>query len=280
MAGNEVRLANGHRWTAKQFVDHYRSARMSGTPTPVGDAPPPVDVDMSWYMGEGPGRYYHPGMFPIMEQIANNRNLAPGTYDLAKLAADDEALKARISHYATDMRSVDYPLRALVFGNESAKIYGQVEVNPHGTKTFKQIEIRPFDTNFDFEHKTNNQWLEGAREIARRIYDPENQGVRHQIQYRGPGQNHPTGRIYDAFTGSQLSAAVRKEFVYPGSRPPGLLPSITGQPPLPYTSEQLQYLEQGIGNIRRHPHPAPAELRCVSFLLPTETIQATTSATG
>jgi len=82
MAGNEVRLANGQRWSAQQFVDHYFEPSASGTPTPVAGRPAPVDVDRSWYMDEGPGRYYHPGMFPIMRQILDNRNLASGTYDL------------------------------------------------------------------------------------------------------------------------------------------------------------------------------------------------------
>ena len=74
MTESTVRLANGQRWTARQFLDHYRSARIFGEPVPVGDAPSAVDVDRSWYMDEGPGRYYHPGMFPIINQIANNRS--------------------------------------------------------------------------------------------------------------------------------------------------------------------------------------------------------------
>ena len=41
------------------------------------------------------------------------------------------------------------PQRALVFGKESAKIFGQVIVNKDGSKTFKRVEIKPFDTNFD-----------------------------------------------------------------------------------------------------------------------------------
>jgi hypothetical protein len=109
---------------------------------------------MSWYMGEGPGRYYHPGMFPIIHQIIDSRSLAPGVYELEKLAVDKNNLKAGMSHYRLDMQSADYPLRALVFGGESAKISGQVVVNKDGSKTFKEIEIKPFDTNFDFEHNT------------------------------------------------------------------------------------------------------------------------------
>ena len=102
MSGSEVRLRSGQRWSAQHFVDHYKLPTASGTPTPVAGPPEPVDVDMSWYMGEGPGRYYHPGMFPIVHQILDNRNLAPGAYDLEKLAADKEALKSGLSNYRLD----------------------------------------------------------------------------------------------------------------------------------------------------------------------------------
>ena len=59
-----------------------------GTPTPVGLPPARVPVDMSWYMGEGPGRFYHPGMFGIVNQIMARRDLAPGNYNLWDLAPD------------------------------------------------------------------------------------------------------------------------------------------------------------------------------------------------
>jgi hypothetical protein len=107
MAESTVRLANGQRWTARQFLDHYFEPTASGTPTPVAGRPSPVDVDRSWYMSEGPGRYYHPGMFPIINQIANSRSLAPGTYDLEKLANKKDDLSASISHYTTDVSSAD-----------------------------------------------------------------------------------------------------------------------------------------------------------------------------
>jgi len=88
-------------------------------------------------MDEGPGRYYHPGMFPIMTQISDERNLSPGTYDLRDFVPNrnekDPSLTAAFSNYTTDVRSADYALRAFVFGNESAKISGQVEVNPDGS---------------------------------------------------------------------------------------------------------------------------------------------------
>ena len=191
MSGNEIKLTNGNRWTSQDFVNHYLSARVAGTPTPVGNAPAPVPVDMSWYMSEGPGRFYHPGMFSIVNDVVNSRKLVPGAYDLWKLAPknkDDPAVKATISNYVQAPLSADYRTRALVFGNESAGISGQVIVNQDGSKIFKGIEIKPLDTNFDFEHNTGNHLLEAAREVARRYYDPGSQGIKYEIPYRGLGR--------------------------------------------------------------------------------------------
>jgi len=257
MTESTVRLTNGQRWTQKKFLDHYIGSTVSGTPTPVGDVPTPVDVDKSWYMAEGPGRYYHPGMFPIINWILNNRSLAPGTYDLATLAKRDSDIKARISNYDRDVRSPDYLLRANVFGNESAKISGRVIVGRDGSKTFRQIEVQPMDTNFDFQHNTWGLALEPAREVARRIYDPENKGISYDIQYRGPSEapgqyRGPSealgkGRVYDTFTDSQLNGALRKAAVYPDRMPAGLLSSVTGKPELPFVDEHRRYLNQASG---------------------------------
>jgi hypothetical protein len=186
-------------------------------------------------------------MFPTINDLVDRRNLAPGRHDLWQLAPagkDDPSVKASISHYFTNPGSDDFKARALVFGNESARISGQVTVDQDGSKTFHGIEIRPLDTNFDFEHNTGNPFIEVPREMARQHYDPASQGIRYEIQYRGPGPDNGTGRLYDPFTDAQFSRALRKEFVRPGSGLPWLLPSITGKSPLPYADEQLRYLDQ------------------------------------
>src|SRR5262249_20795213 len=160
----------------------------------------------------------------------------------------DPALTARLSNYSTDVLSDDYPLRALVFGNESARILGRVVVNPDGSKTFKQIEIRPWDTDFNFDHKTG-QPIELARGIARRIYDPENQATSYQIQYRRPGPDKGTGRLYDDFTDAQLRAAIRRNPLYPIDTPVGMPTSITAQPPVPFVEAQRQ-IPGGAANLQ------------------------------
>jgi hypothetical protein len=196
-------------------------------------------------------------MFPIIDSILDRRDLAPGTYDLWKLAPlneRDPSVKAGITHYGADLSSGDFKTRALVFGDESARISGDFVVNPDGTKTFKRVEIRPLDTNFDFHH---NNWgrppIELAREAARRKYDRENWGKSFDIEYRGhgrldePGTDRGIGRIYHPFTDAQLKAARQKELAYPGSAPPGLLPSFTAAPS-PALKEYLQYLDQVNGS--------------------------------
>ena len=221
---------------------------------------------MPWYMSEGPGRYYHPGMFPIIDSVLDRRDLAPGTYDLWKLAPlkeRDPSVKAGITHYRTDLGSGDFKSRALVFGDESARISGDVVVNPDGTKTFKRVEIRPLDTDFDFRH---NNWkrlhVELAREAARQKYDRENWGTSFDIEYRGhgrldePGPDRGIGRVYHPFTDAQLKAARQKELAYPGSVPPGLLPNFTAAPP-PAINEHLQYLNQASGSAHAATPAAP-----------------------
>jgi hypothetical protein len=195
-------------------------------------------------MSDGPGRYYHPGKFPIMRQLIDNRNHTPGTYELRDFVPNrderDPALAASISNYTTDIRSDDHPLRAFVFGNEGARISGRVVVNPDGSRTFKQIEIRPLDTEFNFKDKTGNILLEGAREIARRVSDPDNFGTSYQIQYRGPGPGNGTGRLYDDFTDAQLNAALRRNFISPSLSPPGMPTSVTAKPAVPFVEAQRQ----------------------------------------
>jgi hypothetical protein len=189
MSGNQVRLTNRQSW--EQFLNHYFTSTASGPRTPVAGPPASVNVDKSWYMGEGPGRYYHPGMFPIIESVIDRRDLAPGTYDLWQLAPnnkEDPSVKASISHYVRDVKSQDWRTRAFVFGNESGRISGRVSVGQDGSKTFHDIEIRPLDTKFNFEHNVESS----ARVCARSGKTDIRSGkpgclVRHQLSGARPG---------------------------------------------------------------------------------------------
>ena len=97
-------------------------------------------------MDAGPGRFYHPGMFPIVNDLINRRNLAPGTYDLWQLApagGKDPSTRASLSNYFTDVGSEDYLTRTFVFGNESAKISGQVtRSSSYRARSLESITIR------------------------------------------------------------------------------------------------------------------------------------------
>ena len=83
------------------------------------------------------------------------------------------------------------------------------------------------------------------------------------VDFDEPSSDRGIGRVYHPFTASQLSAALRKEFVYPGSTPPGLLPSFTAAPP-PAINEHLQYLDQANASQT----PAPGARAVVSPSVP------------
>ena len=50
-----VRLYNGATWTRQDFVNYYLQPGLK----------PAVEVDRYWYMTDGPGALYQPGMFPV-----------------------------------------------------------------------------------------------------------------------------------------------------------------------------------------------------------------------
>jgi hypothetical protein len=122
-----------------------------------------------------------------------------------------------------------------------------IQMGPRHSKELKSGRSTPI---FDFRH---NNWkrlhVELAREAARQKYDPENWGTSFDIEYRGqgrldePGPDRGIGRIYHPFADGQLRAARQKEPAYPGSGPPGLLPSFTAAPP-PAIKEHLRNLDQ------------------------------------
>jgi hypothetical protein len=91
--------------------------------------------------------------------------------------------------------------------------------------------------------------IEVPREAARIKYDPDNFGSSYQIQYRGPGPDNGTGRLYDDFTDAQLNAAVRRNFVNPALSPPGMPTSVTGKPTVPFVEQQRQ-VPSGAGNFQ------------------------------
>jgi|SRR5579872_484811 len=232
MSGDQVRLANGETWTWQQFLQHYVNH-------PPATQPSPVIVDRNWYMDEGPGRYYHPRMFPIIRNVVDRHDLSPGTYDLWQLApngGNDSSVKALISHYKADTSSEDHWTRQFVFGNESARISGQAVINPDGSKTFQNVEIRPYDTDFNFQPLKTTDWkLEAKRIAASVIYDPLFQGTSYDIKFPPEGR----GRVYYPFTDSQVNATPED----PLDKPPGLLPSVASAPP-PFLDQYQQYLNQ------------------------------------
>jgi hypothetical protein len=85
MSANQTVLLGGGTWTYQDFENHY-----------LGGSGAAVFISMEWYMTQGPGRYFHPGMFDGIKNIVANSTLAPGLYTLDQLATPAE-LRARIT---------------------------------------------------------------------------------------------------------------------------------------------------------------------------------------
>ena len=77
-----IKLANGSIRTQEQLIADYKSGNR-----------PKYTVDTDWFMNEGPGRYTHPGMFAgVVDLLAGNIHLAPGTYNLVKKPNDPNGI--------------------------------------------------------------------------------------------------------------------------------------------------------------------------------------------
>src|SRR6266568_6315065 len=65
-------------WSANQVLQYYQTA-------PVGPdgRTAPLQIDATWYMSDGPGRFYDPAQFPIVQELFDGTiRPDPGVYDL------------------------------------------------------------------------------------------------------------------------------------------------------------------------------------------------------
>ncbi|MCP4072924.1 MAG: hypothetical protein GY742_14500 [Hyphomicrobiales bacterium] len=93
---------------------------------PESDAPPTISVDAQSHLVAGPGRYYNPSIFPLVEAFfakVNAGEIPDGEYSIQQILdvigypagdARTDAIQIQFSQYETDRFSDDYYLRAFV----------------------------------------------------------------------------------------------------------------------------------------------------------------------
>jgi hypothetical protein len=135
-------------WSANQVIEYYQN-----TPANAQGNTPPLPISSDWYMSsDGPGRFYNPSQFPVVQGLFDGTiQPPPGTYTLDSLATQyGSSINAKLNQYFTDVGSDDYTTRALIFGETSAKISGTANVSDDGTVTLQNVTIVPYDDQFNF----------------------------------------------------------------------------------------------------------------------------------
>lgn len=125
-------------------------------------------MDVDWFMEQGPGRYFDPTKIPALQDLFNGKiTLAPGTYDLVtkdrnnasgvfytgdEKPNDKLRVTGVIKNYTKDVWSQDHFLRSWVFGTTAYAITGgKVHVDSSGKVEVRDLEVRPRDDSFDFD---------------------------------------------------------------------------------------------------------------------------------
>jgi VCBS repeat-containing protein len=125
---------------------------------PTNATPASITYNMSDYMTVGGGRFAYPSLFGMVEEFFN-ATLPDNTYTLNTLetqlgktfTADD--FRVGISQYGTGIGSADHPERSYIFGTTAFRLDTSMATFEvvGGVKTIKNIEVRAFDDNFDFD---------------------------------------------------------------------------------------------------------------------------------
>src|SRR5262249_43450274 len=153
-------------WSANQVLGYYRNA-----PAGANGNTQPLPISSDWYMSDnGPGRFYNPSMFPVVQSLFDGTiQLQPGSYNIGDVAAQSgSSVSAKLDQYFTATGSSDYEMRALIFGETSAKIFGTVNVDQNGTITLQDVTIAPYNDQFNF--LVNKDWL-SAGGFAANVYN-------------------------------------------------------------------------------------------------------------
>lgn len=152
-------------------IDEAVTRYLYGTPTlptdfsdaglirPTTVTPPPsVDVDLTSYMNDGPGRFALPALFEVVSDFFNDTTLAANSsFDLAGMKSHyglTDPVDLRIAQWEYADGTDDYDDRVFVWGSSKFKISPNAEfvVDATGHKQIENFYVTPFEhENFDFE---------------------------------------------------------------------------------------------------------------------------------
>jgi hypothetical protein len=196
-----VKLNDGTFVTGRQIAEIYTS-NSSGNAI--------IRIDPTWYMSDGPGRYFNPEMIRGNAALALRTQLV-GTYNLTQILSQDE-LSGSLSHYTTDVGSSDYIGRSFIFGGSSFRITGgTVSSDGSGNLTFSNVIIKPLDDNFDFNFSYKGGaallFFEGIGYALNRRIDPNGVGRSVNLEFRESGETNTQGGLFiSQFQGKAYSA--------------------------------------------------------------------------
>ena len=163
---------------------------------PSGDErAPSITYDMYAYMETGAGRFAYPSLFPAVEKFFN-ANISDGNYTYAQITpilglkegekkpifgsptlGDNEI---EISQYGTDINGKDHADRSYIFGQTSFTFATKkknllddisFEVKD-GKKTIRNMEVRAYDDNFDYESGNFNLLITAANKELDSLLNP------------------------------------------------------------------------------------------------------------
>jgi hypothetical protein len=134
-------------------------------PTHATETTTTINVDAVSYMQEGAGRYAKPVNSEIVQKfMAGNGNLVAKEYSISEiqnaLNLSDDSKSFIIQQYEYDTGSVDFFKRVFTFNTTSFVIKDNPDlkfiVNPDGSRIIKNIQVLPYDDNFDFNSSDNS----------------------------------------------------------------------------------------------------------------------------
>ena len=162
-----------------------------------------ITLDQTEYMTNGPGRFASPEKFSLINKFLNGEgNIPVGIIPYADIldpqivnySFSKNDLKTTIFQYVMGVTDSDFAERAYVHGTTGFKIVGgDFIVNPDNTREIRNLEIKSFDDNFDYD--SISAIAQFTNYLTKEAIDPSGIGRSVSIKF-----NNANGAIYPLIT--------------------------------------------------------------------------------